>query len=157
MIVVADTTPINYLILIGHADILGDLFQRVLIPDAVRFELNDRAAPPAVHAFMNQPPPWLEVRGVSSILVGIEASLDLGEKEAISLAMEVNSAAIAIDEIRGRREAILRGLQVVGTLGILERAHDAGLLDLRSALRKLQSTSFFISPSLIANSIRSRY
>jgi predicted nucleic acid-binding protein len=39
MLVVADTTPINYLILIGQVEILPSLFERVVIPQAVATEL----------------------------------------------------------------------------------------------------------------------
>jgi len=34
MIVVADTTPVNYLILIGEIDVLPKLYGRVVIPPA---------------------------------------------------------------------------------------------------------------------------
>ena len=39
MIVVADTTPLNYLVLIEAVQLLPRLYQRVLIPPAVRDEL----------------------------------------------------------------------------------------------------------------------
>jgi predicted nucleic acid-binding protein len=44
-LVVADTTPVNHLILIGQAAILGSLFGEVLIPEAVMAELRHPAAP----------------------------------------------------------------------------------------------------------------
>lgn len=48
MIVVADTSPLNYLILIGEANLLYELYGRVLIPEAVFSELAHPIAPPAV-------------------------------------------------------------------------------------------------------------
>ena len=45
MIVVSDTSPINYLVLIGFKDLLPRLFDRVLIPEAVHHELQSDAAP----------------------------------------------------------------------------------------------------------------
>jgi predicted nucleic acid-binding protein len=39
MIAVADTSPLCYLILIGEIDLLPKLFDRVLLPEAVRTEL----------------------------------------------------------------------------------------------------------------------
>ena len=48
MIVIADASPLHYLILIGAADVLPALFQRVLIPDEVCAELRHPAAPPEV-------------------------------------------------------------------------------------------------------------
>lgn len=50
MIVVADTTPVNYLILIGEIDVLAKLYGRVVIPEAVREELTRSCAPAAVRA-----------------------------------------------------------------------------------------------------------
>ena len=39
MIVVSDTSPLNYLVLIDLQHILPELFERILIPAAVREEL----------------------------------------------------------------------------------------------------------------------
>jgi len=41
MIVVADATPLNYLILIGHPDVLQKRFNQVVIPSAVVDEVGE--------------------------------------------------------------------------------------------------------------------
>jgi predicted nucleic acid-binding protein len=46
MIIVSDTSPINYLILIGQIDLLPQLFEQIIIPQAVYNELSDSLAPP---------------------------------------------------------------------------------------------------------------
>ncbi len=61
MIVIADTGPINYLISIGHVNILPKLYQTVLIPFAVRDELRDAGAPDLVRRWIDSPPAWLEI------------------------------------------------------------------------------------------------
>jgi predicted nucleic acid-binding protein len=48
MIVVADTSPINYLLLINQIDLLPHLFQEIIIPDVVRDEMLDPEAPPVL-------------------------------------------------------------------------------------------------------------
>jgi predicted nucleic acid-binding protein len=48
MIVVADTSPINYLILIQEVDILPKMYGRVVIPQTVREELVRASAPQLV-------------------------------------------------------------------------------------------------------------
>ena len=63
-VVVADTTPLNYLILIGHVDILGSLFCAVLIPEAVLAELQHPKAPEAVKQWLGELPAWLHVSPV---------------------------------------------------------------------------------------------
>ena len=45
MVVVADTSPVNYLVLIGHIEILPRLYNRVLIPTALLDELQHPLAP----------------------------------------------------------------------------------------------------------------
>jgi len=61
-IVVADAGPLHYLILIDCADILASLFDRVLIPTAVREELMHADAPPKVKSWFSNPKPWLSVK-----------------------------------------------------------------------------------------------
>jgi len=50
MIIISNTSPINYLILIGQINLLPQLFQQIIIPQAVYTELSDRLAPPPVQA-----------------------------------------------------------------------------------------------------------
>src|ERR1700739_1801602 len=62
--IVADTSPLNYLVLIQAADILPSLYRRVLIPPAVNAELAHANTPTAGRAWISQPPQWLEVVGL---------------------------------------------------------------------------------------------
>src|SRR5450755_3974020 len=62
MIVVADTGPLNYLVLIEAADVLQPLYTHVVVPETVAGELRSAGAPAAVQAWIAQPPDWLEVR-----------------------------------------------------------------------------------------------
>lgn len=48
MIVVADTSPINYLILIEAIDVLPALYQKIVVPTAVYDELQSDATPAEV-------------------------------------------------------------------------------------------------------------
>jgi predicted nucleic acid-binding protein len=64
MIVVADTSPLNYLILMGKADVLPAIYGRVLTPNAVLVELRHPGAPAAVLAWSATPPAWLEIQQV---------------------------------------------------------------------------------------------
>ena len=62
MIVVADTSPINYLILIEEIDILPKIYGSVVIPHTVREELLRASAPQLVRSWVDHLPIWLEVR-----------------------------------------------------------------------------------------------
>jgi predicted nucleic acid-binding protein len=144
--VVSNTSPLNYLILIGAADILPRLYGTVIVPTAVVDELRATGAPDSVAAWMKQIPGWLRVQELATIDEGLDY-LGAGEQSAIALATQTGSALL-IDDRDGRREAEQRGLQVIGTLGIIGDAATAGLLRLSDIVERLQKTNFRASPKL---------
>src|SRR5271157_5277035 len=105
MIVVADTSPLNYLIRLGRPDVLREIYGRVVVPRAVLAELLHPEAPPEVSAWASAPPVWLETMQVRQLDPSLAAELGAGEREAISLALEVHADVLLIDERAGRREA----------------------------------------------------
>ena len=149
MIVIADTSPINYLVIIQQADLLPHLFGQVFIPPAVWDELNDPDTPAPVRAWLSQCPSWLQVQPLRSPPDVQLDDLDEGEREAIALAEELHADEILIDELSARKEAARRKLSFIGTLGILRRAAQLDLIDLPSALTNLQQTTFYVSADLI--------
>ena len=119
MIVVADASPLRYLILIEHTHVLPGLYGRVLVPPAVISELTREQTPDIVQRWTAKPPDWVRVQGPTRELVGADHSLGAGELAVIALAEERSADAVLIDERDGRREAQRRGLAVVGTLRVL--------------------------------------
>lgn len=146
MIVVSDTSPINYLLLIEEIGLLEKLFQKVLIPEAVFAELNHQLAPEPVRDWLKKIPAWIEIHPVPN--PEVIASLGRGEQQAITLAHRVGADLLLIDEHKARREALARGLIVAGTLNVLETAAQQGLIDLTSSLQRLMETNFRAAPSL---------
>jgi predicted nucleic acid-binding protein len=59
MIGIADTSPLNYLIRIGHIDVLPQVYDRIVIPPSVQAELNHPQAPEMVSQWIAQPAEWL--------------------------------------------------------------------------------------------------
>ena len=59
-----------------------------------------------------------------------------------------------VDDLEGRREAERRGIPVIGTLGILREAAALKLLDIRVAAERLQATSFFVAPEVLAKLLK---
>ena len=82
--------------------------------------------------------------------------LDIGEAEAITLAVELGRICVLLDEHRGRRIAArVYGLEVRGTLGVLTDARRRGLLPaLRPTLERLVQGGIFLSPKLIDDALR---
>jgi predicted nucleic acid-binding protein len=154
MIVVADTSPLNYLILIEHVEVLRELYTSVLIPPAVHMELLASHAPDPVRAWAAVPPSWVEIRTPSTPLLSVSAKLGLGEHEALTLAQTLTAPLLLIDEIRGRREARRLGIRVTGTLGILQEAHDRHFLNLREAIDRLRHTTFQATSVLLDGVLR---
>ena len=149
MIVISDSSPLNYLILIGHADLLQKLFGQVLIPPAVNNELQRPGTPRAVRDWIAQSPAWLKTYQAAIFPDTSLNRLDPGEREAIALAETLRADAILIDERDGRRVAEQRHLTVIGTLQILDTAAENGLIDLPTVLDQLQSTTFRVSTRLL--------
>lgn len=148
MIVVADTSPINYLLMIGQIDLLPRLFEQIIIPDVVRDEMRDLDGPRSLQQWIKQPPYWLTIQVVPVLDESLKP-LDRGEQTAITLAQTLSADLLIIDERLGRRIAKERGLAIIGTLGILDDAANQGWVDLSAAIAQLQQTNFRISRQII--------
>lgn len=149
MIVIADTSPLHYLILLEHAEILQRLYGSVIIPEAVVRELQAQKTPTVVRKWVANPPEWLQIRNVAVPPDPSLAELDPGEREAIALAEVLRADALIIDEKMGRREAERRKLRVIGTVRVLDDAADLRLVDLPSALSRLQAFGFYLDTKLL--------
>jgi predicted nucleic acid-binding protein len=150
-LVIADTGPINYLILIGNIDLLPVLFEKVILPSAVRAELTDPDAPPSVRGWIADPPAWLEVHETPRSQfdqVSVEG-LDEGETAAIALAISLDADLLLIDERKGVSVARGKGLRVTGTLGVLDVAAQHGLVNFARAIDRLRRTTFRTPEALL--------
>jgi predicted nucleic acid-binding protein len=147
VIVVADTSPFVVLVTIGHVDVLPTLFKEVLIPPPVASEIASARRSQQVRAFIAAPPWWLRV--LSPLSIATIPGLGAGETAAIALAAEVQAGRLIIDKYRGRKAATERGLNVVGTIGVLELAAELGLIDLKEAFEEVNQSDFWISHKLL--------
>ncbi|MCX6377978.1 MAG: DUF3368 domain-containing protein [Armatimonadetes bacterium] len=147
MIVISDTSPLNYLILTKYIDALPQLYKRVLIPRTVYEELLHPLTPEAVRVWIGHPPVWLEV---CEVVRGLNLpGLHQGELDAITLFKSADADLLLMDERLGREAAQTLGITITGTLGVLISAAQAELLDLEEALASLKATTFRISDTLI--------
>lgn len=148
MIVVADTSPLNYLILIGEIEILPAIYKSVAIPIDVHHELLSPRGPAPVREWASALPLWCSVHIPTSLPNALLDELDTGERSAIQLALDRGIDTILVDDGEGRRAALLCKLAVAGTVGVLEKAAQLGLINFRSALERLEKTNFRLSSSL---------
>jgi predicted nucleic acid-binding protein len=93
-LIIADTGPINYLVLIGSIDLLPILFEKVILPSAVQAELTDPDAPPSVRSWIADPPAWLEVHETPGHQFDLGSVEGLDEGETAAIAWPFRSALI---------------------------------------------------------------
>ena len=110
MIVVSDTSPILNLAAASKRYLLRDLYADIVIPPAVGQEL--------VRNGVQLEPSWTRVVAAEdqNEVAALLDQLDPGEAEAIVVAGELKAGLLLVDEKRGRRVALDRGLEVTGLL-----------------------------------------
>lgn len=148
-VVVADTGPLHYLVLVGCIDVLPQLFTAVTIPTAVHAELLHPGAPPLVWDWAADPPPWLVVSAAPTREHGLSGRLDAGERAAIDLALSLQADLVLMDDRAGAAAASASGLDVIGTIGVLDRAALRGLVEIGPVVARLKATNFRYRPQLL--------
>jgi predicted nucleic acid-binding protein len=148
-LVIADTGPVNYLVLIQHIDLLPTLFRKVALPSAVQRELEDWYTPPSVRDWMTNRAAWVEVSDPPDRYLDDESlkGLDQAEQAAIALAVAINADIVLMDDRKGVMVARSKGFAVIGTLGVrtlgdLNLAARRGLIDLADSFARLKRTNF---------------
>src|SRR5882762_3302859 len=116
MIAVSNTTPLRYLIAIEQEHLLGQLFEKIMVPAAVHDELTEARTPEKVRRCVLSLPAWYEVqKAPENQTTAFPITLHRGESEAILLAETLRPDVILIDEQIGRSIALNRNLPVSGT------------------------------------------
>jgi predicted nucleic acid-binding protein len=105
------------------------------------------AAPPEVQAWAAFPPLWLEQVPVTELDSSLADELGMGERQAISLALELHADVLLIDELAGGRQAEERNIFVTGTLTVLLQASLRGYCDFPEAMKQLRQYGFWVSAS----------
>src|SRR5580704_4509012 len=127
-LVVADTGPLNYLVLIEQVELLPTLFEQIFVPQIVREELCHAEAPERVRRWIAEPPSWLKIVPDEHDNVSLDLQrLDKGERAAIALAGRIGADLLLMDDRDGVNAARRRGFAVTGTLGILDLAASRGM------------------------------
>ena len=148
-IIVSDTSPIRALEHLGLLRLIETHYGQVFIPPNVADELrHSRAGLKSID--VAQFPMFQIVAPKPMPQLSAPWELDPGESEAITLALELDADYLLIDEAAGREVAARMGLSIVGTLGILIRAKEAG--DIGAVMPLIECLErelrFFVSPRL---------
>ena len=148
MIVISDTSPIINLAAINQLDLIPKLFAHIIIPQAVFDEITIKGfGKYGSSEILNAE--WITVKQCTNtvLLNNLLLELDLGEAEAIALAIEMNTQSILLDESDGRTIALQYKLKPIGILGILLEAKNKGLIpNVKDCIENLQIiANFYIS------------
>jgi predicted nucleic acid-binding protein len=126
-----------------------------LIPPAVWREVVEEGdgRPGAVEMQRAIASGWMVQRAAKNetLVIALRQTLDNGEAEAIALATELHPESVLLDDKLARQMARRLGVSVTGTLGVLLRAKQVGLIvEVRSLITRLQSEGdYYIDPRLI--------
>ena len=147
MIVVSNATPLIAMAMADQFDLLQRIFGRIYIPQGVYEEVveegDERFGAPDVRQA-----PWIQVVEVNDRLAVqvLEDDLGKGESETIILAKELQAEWVLVDERLARRKLELLGVRTIGTLGILLKAKELGLMQaVRPEVEKLRARGFRLS------------
>jgi predicted nucleic acid-binding protein len=144
--VVADSSPLVILAKLGCFDLLNRLFRCLDISAEVYHEVVVAGAGlPGATEVANAK--WVEVRNLQNQADLLAAqqnyALGVGELSTILLGKELHANAVLLDDYKARKLATAKGLQVRGSVGLLETFYLRGYLtDLRATFRQLLTDSY---------------
>ena len=141
--VICNTSPLQYLHQAGVLELLPALAGQVYVPEAVVAELREGQRRNVLLPTLEELS-WLTVRPVRDrTLLPLVTNLGNGEKEVLALGLETQDALLLLDDRDARRYARALELEITGTLGLLLRAKERGILDaVRPVLDRLQALGF---------------
>jgi predicted nucleic acid-binding protein len=159
VIVVADSSPLIILAKIGCFDLLNQMYSRLYISAEVHHEVvvSGAGLPGASEVAKSE---WIEVKPLQN-QAGLVAAqkrfaLGLGEISTILLGKEIFADAVLLDDYNGRKLAKDEGLQVRGSVGLLEAFYRRGhLSDLRAAFQRLLTHNVYVDKRLLDRCLRS--
>lgn len=139
-IIISDTSCLIILHKIGELDLLRKVYDSVT------------TTPEVAQEFSEELPQWITIEKVKDKKYQeiLEMHVDWGEASTIALAKEMESTLLLLDDLKARKLATKLNLKYTGTLGIINRAKQIGVIDkVKPLIEKLLLTNFRISPTII--------
>ena len=149
-VIVPDSSPLIGLARIDQLDLLPKLYSKILVPPAVWDEVTIRGiGRPGAHEVSQVK--WIEKQNPDPVMAeSLSIMIDRGEAEVIALGRNLANCTLLLDDSHARRVAERFNIPRIGTVGVLRRAKQAGLIDkLRPYLNALVENSIYIRQKLI--------
>jgi predicted nucleic acid-binding protein len=144
-IVIADTSSLILFHKIGEFELLRKLYNKVIITPEVQAE------------FQEQLPNWIKIESVldKKYQEFIETQVDWGEASTIALAKEIENTLLLLDDLKARKLAGKLNLKFTGTLGVINKARQLGIVHkIKPLIDKLLLTDFRISENIVNELLR---
>jgi len=140
-IVISDTSTLILFHKIEHLNLLKDVYGELT------------TTPEIAKEFGEELPKWIKVESVSDKKYQefLETQVDLGEASAIALAKEFNDdTLLLLDDLKARKLAVRLNLKITGTLGIIHKAKQMGIIGkIKPIINLLLETDFRISNKIV--------
>jgi len=144
-IVIADTSSLIIFEKIEQLDLLIKLYSSIVV------------TPEIVNEYQEKLPDWVIVTPVrdKKYQSFLETQVDKGEASAIALALELENSLLLLDDLKARKLAKKLNLKFTGTLGVISKAKQKGLIsEVKPLLDKLILTNFRISDRIVNEVLR---
>ncbi|MCD4793282.1 MAG: DUF3368 domain-containing protein [Bacteroidales bacterium] len=151
--IISNTTPILSLLKINKLHLLRELYGKIIIPNAVFQEIEEGKDKLFYKnlALLD----WIIIENIKNNKPKEYIfDLDAGEADVLILAKEHNADLVILDEISGRRYAKQLNLNLTGTIGILLKAKEKGLIkSVKELLTELTEKGTWFHPKLILKTL----
>lgn len=153
MLIVADTSALVALAACDSLSLLDRLFQEVRVPPAVFQECTVPGKPDAerLEGYLREK---VSSFNLQEFVIAV-SGLGRGELEAMALYKHLRADHLLIDDERARKVARHNGIEVIGSLGVLLRAKESGVIPaLRPLISAMQTAGAHYGEQLVAEALR---
>jgi uncharacterized protein len=153
MLIVADTSALIALAACDSLPLLDHLFTDVRVPLAVLRECTVPGKPETgrLEAYLRERVVEVDLQEFVIAVSG----LGQGELEAMALYKRLHAERLLVDDYRARKVAYLNGIEVVGSLGVLLRAKESGLITkIRPLIVEIQAAGVRYGEQLVKEVLR---
>jgi predicted nucleic acid-binding protein len=144
-VVISDTSTLILLHKIGQLNLLKAVYHELVTTPEVKEEFGETL------------PQWIEIKNPSDkkYQTFLETQVDLGEASAIALATDYDDVLLLLDDLKARKLATSLNFKISGTLGVIHRAKQLGLINkVKPLIEKLLATNFRIADNIIKEILR---
>lgn len=147
--VVVNSTPLIALAKVNRLELLKNMYGGIIIPDAVYREVTEKEDVAARK--IEDARDWIDIRTVNPDTDRrmYRVKLHDGEVEVMLLAQEIKADVVIIDDGAARSTAEYLGLPLTGTLGVMIKAKQRGLLEaVMPVVQQMEQNGIYYSSSL---------